>query len=79
MRTLEARSSEDRCLPRDPHGQIISPRYLPKNSAYLKTWREWCKATPKDQWPQWLHEDVRTLRVQNSTRSSGESMPSTQT
>jgi hypothetical protein len=47
-------------LPRTEGTTIISPKYA-QNAGYLAAWRNYCKSTPKDQWPAWLVEDLATM------------------
>ena len=47
-------------LPRTEGTTIISPKYA-QNAGYLAAWRIYCKATPKEQWPAWLVEDVAVM------------------
>jgi len=52
---------EDAVLPKDSAGQIVSPKYLPRNSSYLTVWGKWLRANPKHLWPRWLQEDVYAM------------------
>jgi hypothetical protein len=61
--TLEqARAS----MPKDAFGCVVSLEYLPINLVprMEPLWREWCQATPKQHWPEWIHrwKDTKKLR-----------------
>lgn len=74
-------SEENRCLPRNADGHIVSPRY--SKGTYLAKWGEWCRKNPRETWPEWLKKDVDilkhkpTFRGRNSTAGSPPSTPPT--
>ena len=47
-------------LPKFEGNLIISPKYA-TNVVYLKAWRNYCKTTPKENWPLWLVEDISVM------------------
>ena len=73
---LDRLYAENRCLPRNADGHIVSPYYLPVGSSYLSVWREWLKKTPKSEWPDWLRKDIERMR-KRGTRSTLRSDAST--
>lgn len=53
---------ENAPLPTNDTGHIISPLFLQPGCAYLDRWRQYCRKTPKEQWPEWLRRDVGFLK-----------------
>ena len=56
-------------------GHIVSPRYSP-DPIYLERMRDYCRTTPKAQWPIYLQDDVKHMR-KSGRRSMPSSNPST--
>ena len=68
MRNLERLQAENRCLPKNHEGHIVSPKYLNPDSAYLSKWRDWLKTHPVTDRPAWLRGDIQSMR-KNGKRS----------
>lgn len=69
--SLPRYKAENAALPQNSDQQIVSPRYVPANSSYLAAWREWCRKTPKAEWPEWLKRDISEIRLRSlSARSA---------
>ena len=66
----DAVQQENKCLPLNAEGHVVSPRYVPENSTYLETWREWCRKHPKSEWPEWLKRDLEAMRPGKRTSAS---------
>jgi hypothetical protein len=58
---LQRISAENRELPANDAGQIISPRYVHPGSKYAIAWREWLDSHPRVEWPAWLILDAGAL------------------
>jgi hypothetical protein len=63
MTSLAALQKERAGLPKNADGHIVSPRYVPPRNSYLSLWRDYCAATPKNQWPSWLAYDIEMMKV----------------
>ena len=68
MKDLNRLQRENKCLPKNAEGHIVSPKYLNPDSPYLSQWREWLQTHPVTDRPAWLRGDIQSMR-KNGKRS----------
>lgn len=74
MRVTDEQLALEKTMPHTPHGQIVNPFYVPQTSweaAYLREWGEWCRATPRSQWPIFIVEYVKHRQREKEKKAGG--------
>lgn len=58
-------------LPRTRTGFVIHPDYLPhdQREPYVRELGAWCRANPRQDWPQWLADFVDRRRAELAQRT----------
>jgi len=61
-------------MPRSPDGKIVNPFYVGHllwGKKYISELGDWCRRTPKADWPDWLSEFVKEAKRQREQSQEG--------